>query len=390
MNRDERATRRARTRPRPGRLGWTTPPRPGISLTRAGRVPFLALVLGVCAPLWAVGRRAEDVWPHGRRPGRAMSATAVTAVTAVTRDATRFERAALIVNTRARQGRQHVDHARQLLGAAGVPVAQMYALRSSSRLSSTVRAALDAGCDLIILGGGDGTISAVVDVLAHQHAVLGLLPLGTANDFARTLGIPTDLEEACATIARGKVVDVDLGRADDIYFVNVASIGLGARVITRISPWLKRVAGSVAYPVAATRALIGFHPFAATLTFPHGDHPAVMFPRLVQIGVGNGRFYGGGAVVAPAAGIDDGTLDVYAIEWRSWVDLARVALAFRSGRFVGLPHVHHYETASVRIETERTLATNVDGELVDQTPVLFTQARDALKVLVPRGSTAAD
>ena len=110
-------------------------------------------------------------------------------------------------------------------------------------------------------------------------------------------------------------MDIDLGRADDRYYVNVASIGLGARVITRVSPWLKRVAGKLADPVAVAHALVGFRPFAATLTFPGGDHPPATFPRLLQIGVGNGRFYGGGAVVAPDAGIDDGTLDVYAIEW---------------------------------------------------------------------------
>ncbi len=316
-----------------------------------------------------------------------MSATVATAATA---DAARFERAALIVNTRARRGREQAARARQVLATWGVPLAVSYAPRSSARLPALVRAALDAGCDLIILGGGDGTVSAAVDLLAHRHAVLGLLPLGTANDFARTLGISTDLDAACAVIARGKVVDIDLGRADDLYYVNVASIGLGARVITRVSPWLKRVAGKLAYPVAAARALVGFHPFAATLTFPEGDHPPTTFPRLLQIGVGNGRFYGGGAVVAPGAGIDDGTLDVYAIEWAGWRDLAGLALSFRSGRFVHRATVYTYETAAVRIETERTLATNVDGELVDQTPVLFTQARDALRVLVPQDSTAAD
>ncbi len=316
-----------------------------------------------------------------------MSATVATAATA---DAARFERAALIVNTRARRGREQAARARQVLATWGVPLAVSYAPRSSARLPALVRAALDAGCDLIILGGGDGTVSAAVDLLAHRHAVLGLLPLGTANDFARTLGISTDLDAACAVIARGKVVDIDLGRADDLYYVNVASIGLGARVITRVSPWLKRVAGKLAYPVAAARALVGFHPFAATLTFPEGDHPPTTFPRLLQIGVGNGRFYGGGAVVAPGAGIDDGTLDVYAIEWAGWRDLAGLALSFRSGRFVHRATVHTYEPAAVRIETERTLATNVDGELVDQTPVLFTQARDALRVLVPQDSTAAD
>ena len=95
-------------------------------------------------------------------------------------------------------------------------------------------------------------------------------------------------------------------------------------------------------------------------------------------------------MVAPEASIDDGALDVYAIEWGGWRHRVAVALAFNSGRFVRLPQVYHCETSSVRIETERTLATNVDGELVEQTPVLFTQAHDALKVLVPQDSTVAD
>jgi diacylglycerol kinase (ATP) len=124
--------------------------------------------------------------------------------TVATTDAARFERAALIVNTRARRGREQVARARRLLATLGVSLAVFYAPRGSARLPATVRAALDAGCDLIILGGGDGTVSAAVDLLAHHRAVLGLLPLGTANDFARTLGIPADLDAACAVIARGK------------------------------------------------------------------------------------------------------------------------------------------------------------------------------------------
>jgi len=125
------------------------------------------------------------------------------------------------------------------------------------------------------------------------------------------------LEEACATIASGEIVDIDLGLADDAYYVNVASIGLGAAVVTTISPWLKRVVGTVAYPIAALRAFFDFRPFSATLTFPKDVHAPVTFPRLLQIGVGNGRFYGGGVVVAPDANIDNGALDVYAIPWRS-------------------------------------------------------------------------
>jgi YegS/Rv2252/BmrU family lipid kinase len=299
-------------------------------------------------------------------------------------------RAALIVNARARRGEHYAAKARRLLQAQGVEVAGSYALRSPARLPETVHTALGRGHDLIILGGGDGTISAVVDDLAHHHAVLGVLPLGTANDFVRTLGIPTDLAEACATIAHGTVVDIDLGLADDNYYVNVASIGLGAATIKALSPRLKRVAGTLAYPLATAHAFLGFEPFAATLTFPRGDHPAVTLPRLLQIAVGNGRFYGGGIAVAPQAGIDDGRLDVYAIAWGDWRDLLGVLRSFKSGHFVQHETVHYYQTACVRIDTERPLPTNVDGELVDQTPVLFALARDALQVLVPQGAPGVD
>src|SRR5919201_1808008 len=225
------------------------------------------------------------------------------------RQAVHMHKAALIVDTQARQGEQDAARARSLLTSVGVAIHATYALKSAARLTETVRAALQDGCDLIILGGGDGSISSVVDDLAHHHAVLGLLPLGTANDFARSLGIPTDLEAACATIAQGKIVDVDLGLADGNYYVNVAHVGLGAAASKAISPPIKRVAGTLAYPIATARALRGFQPFAATLSFPNGDHPPVRLPRLLQVAVGNGRFYGGGMGVAPRAGIDDGTPD---------------------------------------------------------------------------------
>src|SRR5699024_2395493 len=100
--------------------------------------------------------------------------------------------------------------------------------------------------DLLVLGGGDGTVSSVVDHLADELPVLGLLPLGTANDFARTLQIPTDLRRACEVIAGHRVVDVDLGLAEDNYFVNVASAGLSVAVTQGLSSRLKRRVGALA------------------------------------------------------------------------------------------------------------------------------------------------
>jgi diacylglycerol kinase (ATP) len=301
------------------------------------------------------------------------------------------QRAALIVNTRSRSGEQTFFEALDRLEELGVPLGATYAIRDPVRLPETVREVLHESSEyrLLILGGGDGSVSSVVDFLAHHHIVLGLLPLGTANDFARTLGIPADVEQACETIAHGKVVDVDLGLAGDNYYVNVASVGLSVGVTQALSPRLKRRIGALAYPTAAIRAFLSHEPFSAKLMFPDGDREPVEYGRLVQVAVGNGRFYGGGMVVAPQSGIDDRSLDIYAIEMGRHRDLIGVARYLKSGDFIRQEGVHHYRTERVLLETEPGLPVNIDGEVVTRTPQDFSMAHNALRVLVPPESTAA-
>ena len=300
-------------------------------------------------------------------------------------------RAALIVNTRSRTGERTFFQALDRLQDLGVTLGPTYAVRDPVRLPETVRDVLDDGSEyrLLILGGGDGSVSSVVDFLAHHHVVLGLLPLGTANDFARTLGIPSDIEGACQTIAAGKMVDVDLGLAGDNYYVNVASVGLGVEATRALSPWMKKSVGPLAYPAAAIKAFLNHKPFSARLTFPDGDHEPIEYERLLQVAVGNGRFYGGGMVVAPESGMDDRSLDVYAIELGRHRDLIGVARYLKSGDFIRGEGVSHYRTGRVRLETDPELAVNIDGEVVTHTPQNFSVAHNALKVLVPPDSTTA-
>jgi diacylglycerol kinase (ATP) len=300
-------------------------------------------------------------------------------------------RAALIVNTRSRSGERTFFQALDRLQELGVTLGPTYAVRDPVRLPETVRDVLDDGSDyeLLILGGGDGSVSSVVDFLAHHDVTLGLLPLGTANDFARTLGIPSDIEGACRAIASGKVVDVDLGLAGDNYYVNVASVGLGVEATRALSPWMKKSVGPLAYSAAAIKAFLKHEPFSARLTFPDGDHEPVEHERLLQVAVGNGRFYGGGMVVAPESGIDDRRLDVYAIELGRHRDLFGVARYLKSGDFIRNESVTQYRTERVRLETDPELAVNIDGEVVTRTPQDFSVAHNALKVLVPPESDAA-
>ncbi|MGH3320105.1 MAG: diacylglycerol kinase family protein [Streptosporangiaceae bacterium] len=263
------------------------------------------------------------------------------------------KRVALVVNTRSRSGERAFSEASELLRDRGVPLDVTCPLRDPGGLPGAVREALDGGCDLLILGGGDGTVTSVVDV------DLGL----ASSDSGRDHG--------------------------DDYFVNVASAGVSVGVTEALSPWLKQRAGALAYPVAAVRAFLRHKPYSARLTFPDGDRGPVERDRLLQVAVGNGRFYGGGMVVAPDAGIDDKTLDVYAIELGRTRDLVGVARYLKSGDFIREENVTHVRTTRVELETDPVLSMNIDGEVSGRTPTSFRVARNALRVLVPEESNEA-
>lgn len=297
--------------------------------------------------------------------------------------------AVLVVNSASRTGQADFEAARDRLTELGLPLAAAHGVDDPSTLTGIVRDAIANGCTLLILGGGDGTVSHVVPLLAGTEVVLGLLPTGTANDLARTLEVPTDLGAACDAVVNGKVVDIDLGIVGDDHYVNVASVGLGVEVTKALSPGLKRRAGSLAYPIAAARAYRRHQPFRARLEFPDGDHEPVELDDLLQVAVANGRYYGGGALVAPDAGIDNQQLTVYAITRGTLRQRLRVARRFVSGRFVELEEVLHLTTRAVRLTSVPALAINVDGELSARTPVLFGVVPNGLRVMVPIESEAA-
>lgn len=297
--------------------------------------------------------------------------------------------AVLVVNSASRTGPADFETARRRLTDRGVLLTGAFAVEDPARLPGIVDDAIQAGARLLVLGGGDGTVSLVAPRLAGTDVVLGLLPTGTANDLARTLQVPTDLAAACETVVTGKVVDVDLGIVGDDHFVNVASVGLSVGVTEALSPVLKRRVGALAYPIAALRAYRRHLPFRARLEFPDGDHEPVDLDDLLQVAVANGRFYGGGNVVAPNAGIDDHLLDVYAIPRGTARQRWQVARHFISGAFTERDHVLHLTTRAVRLITEPEQRVNVDGELSARTPVRFGLLRNGLKVLVPQSSDAA-
>lgn len=233
--------------------------------------------------------------------------------------------AALILNTRSRAV---PAVAPDLLRSLGVPVKDVYAVEDPAILTAAVREALSSGRDLILVGGGDESVIRVVDLLVHGDATLGLLPTGAANDFARTLSIPLDLEEACATVAGGVVARTNLGLAGNNHFLNVASVG-SAEVTAD---------------------------FAAALSFPDGDHEPVAIDGLSRVTVVNRRHH---------AGADGAALDIYAVEAGDPTNLSRT---LRPGEPTENEHVHHWRTRRVLLATDPPLPLDLDGEPVSRTP----------------------
>jgi diacylglycerol kinase (ATP) len=233
--------------------------------------------------------------------------------------------------------------------------------------------------EAIVIAGGDGTVSGAVSALIAVGRPVGILPLGTANDLALTLGIPSDPSEAAAVIAAGRTRKIDVGKVNDIHFLNVASIGLSTDIAERQTLELKQQWGFLSYAIATIATLSEAQRFPAELICDGESHRVDAF----QIAVGNGVHYGGGLTIAEDAAIDDGILDVYAIETRSVAELVAAAPGLRDGTIGARTDIRAFRCRRLRIETGAPLPVNTDGEITTRTPADFSVLRAALSVFAP-------
>ena len=221
-------------------------------------------------------------------------------------------RALLLANPRARQGGASLAAARAVLHAGAIDLIEAPwpdRAAGATAISDVIRQ--QAGhVDLVILGGGDGTLNAAALGLHDTQLPLGVLPLGTANDFARTLGIPPDLAAAARVIVERPPRPVDLGDVNGHPFLNVASIGFSADLARALTARAKKRFGVLGYGIVAARLLWQSRLFTA---FIEHDN-TVETVRTLQVSVGNGRYYGGGMAVEATATADDGRLDFYSLE----------------------------------------------------------------------------
>ncbi|HEX6112383.1 MAG TPA: lipid kinase [Geminicoccaceae bacterium] len=287
-------------------------------------------------------------------------------------------KALLFANVASRQGAMDLAPALEVLRAGGVHVLEERP-PDVRQLGAWILEHRSTA-DLVIIGGGDGTINAAAEALVEAGLPLGILPLGTANDLARTLEIPVDPVEASLVITEGATHRIDLGRVNGKHFFNVASMGLSVHVARELGVEIKRRWGVLGYPLTLWRALGRHQSFRAEIRC-NGTRARV---RAIQISVGNGRHYGGGMTIAADAAIDDGMLDVVSVAPQGVLELAVNLPAFRWGWHERAPRLRHWRCRDIEIRTVRPLPINTDGEVTTQTPATIAVVPGAIAVYVPQ------
>jgi diacylglycerol kinase (ATP) len=291
-------------------------------------------------------------------------------------------RALLLVNPRARRGAEEAGEIAAGLRGAGLDLV-VESLPGASGLPGLIRR--HAGeVDRVAVAGGDGSINQAVQVLVEVGLPLAIIPAGTANNLARTVGLPLDLDGAIAVAAGSHRRPVDLGRVNGRWFCTTASIGLSVQITEELSPESKRRWGPIAYALTALKVLRRSHPFHADISWEGGTRHT----RTVQIVVGNGRHYGAALAVAPDATIDDARLDLYSLEVKHWWELLRLAPFLKWGTHVHRREVEALRARGVEIRTRRPMPIDVDGELGAETPGRFEVVPGALEVFTPEPPAA--
>jgi len=290
---------------------------------------------------------------------------------------------ALIVNPSAGGGRAGaaLERVTARLRGRGLEY-EVNAVRSLDEARQLARSIAEAGGTAVALGG-DGLVGAVAGGLRACGGVLGVVPAGRGNDFARVLGIPLDPVAACEVLAAGTIRRIDLGLAGERAFVGVASCGFDSDA-NRIANATRVVRGSLVYTYAGVRALVGWRPASFELVLDGTARSLTGY----TVAVANSSTYGGGMLIAPRASLDDGRLDVVMIADMSRPAFLRSLPKVFSGHHIALPQVSIVRAREVLIRADRPFTVYADGEPAGQLPLRVTVEPAAIRVIVPADGPA--
>ena len=287
--------------------------------------------------------------------------------------------AILIVNAMSRNGADVFDEARAKLELAGVELIEAHAVTQPDQMDQVVIDAI-AKAPMVIIGGGDGSLSSNVDHFVGQDTVFAVLPLGTANSFAKTLCLPIDLDGAIDVIAHGGRKRIDLGKIGDDYFVNAAALGLSPLIADTVPHNLKRYLGMVGYLLWAVRCALRFRPFRLRLTLDDGT---MVKCWATEARIANGTHHGGVEMVESQE-LDSGEIVIQAVTGKSVFGLAWSWFSTLFKLRHRAQTTTEWRGKKLRLEARPQQKISIDGEIAARTPVTVCVAKGAIEVAAPR------
>ena len=288
------------------------------------------------------------------------------------------KQAVLVVNAMSRNGADAFEEVRDKLLAAGVDLIDAQAVDNPDAMEPSIRSAI-AKAPMVVVGGGDGSLSSNVDFFVGQDTVFAFVPLGTANSFAGTLGIPKDIDGAIDVIANGRRKWIDLGQIDGDYFVNAAAIGLSPMIAQTVPHKLKRYFGVIGYLIWAIWCAFRFRPFQVIIE-EKGAQKQKFWATEVRIA--NGSHHGGVELIENQK-VDSGEIVIQAATGKSIWGLAwswfATILKLRSRHGT----TREFCGTCMTLDTRPHLKISIDGEVLAKTPVTVSIARHIIVVAAP-------
>lgn len=286
----------------------------------------------------------------------------------------------LLVNGHSRQGRQMFGEAISELREQGIEVKEAILARDKAETERLLKREIAEGASMVVVGGGDGTLSLCAGFLVGSDVALGVLPLGTGNTFARSLGIPVDLKGAIQNLAGGHTTQIDVGKCNGQVFLNSVSLGLSAEIAAALTGQIKKKLGLLAWPLIGGRVVLTHRSVRVKLSAQEEK----LTLRTHQLVIANGRYVAGPIKASEEASLQDGELTVFALGGASKGELVRAAWQWLRKRAVESRQIPFFETQNLRVESlGRPIKANVDGEIDQKTPLEIQVLPRALKVVVP-------
>lgn len=285
----------------------------------------------------------------------------------------------LLLNPEAGRGRaaSRIGKALRTFERMGASV-ELETSTSREHLSDLASAASRGDYDRIVACGGDGTVHWILRGLDRSRATLGVLGLGSGDDFARVLGMPRDIDQSCEVILSGPTRELDVATANGIPFVGVAGLGFDSEVARYANDHVRFLRGPLVYLYSIFRVIQKFRPLEVRVSIG-GE---IRREQIMFMAVGNTHRYGGGIAVVPTARPDDGLLDLCIVERCSRWQLLRTLPMAYSGGHVRRPFVRLERTPQVDVTSMQSLEIFADGEPVTRTPVELAIAEQKLRVVV--------